>query len=75
MNENALLVKISKTTFFARASCFFVHYFPVVARLRQVLCFMEDRNTTQLFYFYLSELRYSPLESNPEEFPNIKQIV
>jgi len=75
VNENALLVKVSKTTFFARASCFFVHFFPVVARLRQVLRFMEDRNTRQPFYFYLSELRHSPLESNPDEFPNIEQIV
>ena len=66
LNENALLVKVSKTTFFARASCFFVHFFAF---------FMEDGNTRQLFHFYLPELRYSPLESNPEEFPNIKQIV
>ena len=35
VNENALLVKISKTTFFARASRFFVHFFAVVARLRR----------------------------------------
>ena len=35
--------------------------------------FVEDVNTRQWFSF--SELRYSPLESTPEEFPNLKQII
>ena len=36
--------------------------------------FMEDVNSRQQFSFSFSDLRYSPLESTPEKFPNIWQI-
>ena len=35
---------------------------------------MEDVNTRQQFYFYFSDLSYSPFELAPEKFPNIWQI-
>ena len=38
--------------------------------------FYEGRGEkTNDYLFSFSEFRYSPLESTPEEFPNIKQIV
>ena len=37
--------------------------------------FTEEVNARHRFSRSFSELRYSPLERTPEEFPNIKQIV
>ena len=36
--------------------------------------FMQDVNKRQQFYFIFPKLRYSPLESTPEKFPNAWQI-
>ena len=36
---------------------------------------MEDVNARQRFSLSFSELRYSSLESTPEEFPSIKKLV
>ena len=49
---------------FARSSCFFVHFFTVVARPQletSSFCFLKDVNTRRQFSFSFSELRYSQL--------------
>ena len=50
---------------FARASRFFVHFFPVFARLRLkclILRFMGDVNKQRRNFISLSELGYGPLK-------------
>ena len=60
-----------------RAVRFFVHFFyrhcSPTTRNFLVSRFTEDVNTRQQFSFSFSDLRYSPLESTPEKFPNIWQ--
>ena len=51
---------------FARASHFFVHFFPVFARLRRenglISRFIEDVNKQRRDFISLSELEYGPLK-------------
>ena len=49
--------------------------FARAARLLDISRFMEDVNARRQFFFFFSELRFSPLKSTPGKFHNNKQIV
>ena len=78
-NENVIkpITQISKTTtlnvHYAFLYIFFYRHCSPTTRNFLVSRFTEDVNTRQQFSFSFSDLRYSPLESTPEKFPNIWQ--
>ena len=58
---------ITQNNNFAHASCFFVHFFTVLARLRLIASFMEYVNKRQQISFSFSKLECGPQEINSKE--------